>query len=526
MKRSSFVSLLLIPALTISALTGCGSKETPVSDPKHAVIQSEDTSTEAVSPSEPDMDTAEPEENAALEISYETFTKSESNENDEETFYFYYLRPVVKYPAHPQVAEKINSYFSDNQDTRLAEAVDQYLIYECSYYTKRTDGQIISFGGDCYTYEGDNKNSFSYMGVTFDALTGEVLTLDSIASDPDKLRDSARSYILNLLASPRYQGRLLYEPAECVEIVDNYVLTEGCWYVTNAGITFVANNNVLTYDEFNPLSFTVPYRELDSLKPDYKYTGPFEMVGCFGTTLSADIDNDGDADEIYYDAYFDETEGFVNATLAVNGEDYSNLFNSDDCWLTDGATYNMEYYLIDLDTSDDYIELAILDNGPSDDPVTYFFRYKDFDLQYMGYVPDLVSSASFHWTGDGTFSCPTPMNLLMTLDVSATYEVKHDEISLIQEDWYEIDNSRLSAEMQNHNIMQPFSAYTDASKHSTSVELSPADGPVRFLATDNKHWVRFTTSDGSTYYLYMVDFVMLDSGQEATGVFENLPIAG
>ena len=82
----------------------------------------------------------------------------------------------------------------------------------------------------------------------------------------------------------------------------------------------------------------------------------------------------------------------------------------------------MEYYVIDLDTSDEYAEIAILDHGMSDDYVTYFFRYDRGNLSYLGYICDLLSHSSCKINGDGTLMADLPINLLETANTSVLYQ--------------------------------------------------------------------------------------------------------
>ncbi|MGN0341972.1 MAG: hypothetical protein ACI4DO_04185 [Roseburia sp.] len=535
MKKNYFLrltgSLLMISLLMISLLlTGCSIESSPQATVDNTEQLLSDTSESA-------------EINAQEDICYLTYDKDYNGEDDQVLLSMTYIYPSLILPNQEQAATAINSYFEKeletvktySNDTLLPEAkqslqqnpgdFSSFASYQ-QYELMRCDRHMVSFVSSNSYYLGDNNFDFYYQGVSFDGATGEVLTLTDIASDPDAFTESICNYILSQLERPCYEDYLLYSLDECADLIARKVLVEGGWYVSSAGVCIIIPTGLLTDSDLGILRYTVPYQQLNGLAVAYEYDGPFEMAGPLGTTLTADIDNNGDADAIYFDAMYNEDDGSVRTTLTVNGENYSQLLEDETYGLTDGATYGLDYYLIDLDTSDKYIELAIQDNGMSNDPITHFFRYKDFNLEYMGYISDLVSNSSFRWDGTGTFSCHLLLSLMLTTEVTATYEIKKDEIRLVEQDWYELDLSRIPQDMQFNAILEEFTAYTEADRHSQTVSLSPADGPVQFTGTDNEHWVSFVTPSGTTYYLYLTDFITLESGQYTFDVFDSLYLAG
>lgn len=519
-------SILIAAAI----LTGCSS----LSPTEDNTGDTEELSTEAG---------IEEISDAEKEIRYETYNKTYTNDNGQDLLSLSYTYPVLTLPDQPQAATAINGYFEQElkegnaygKDTLLPEATDFceqdpsnffcYTNYR-KYDLMRCDERLISFFYlDSYSY-GYNGSDFRLQGISFDGTTGEMLTLDDLASNADSLRDSLVNYILNQLKRAKYKNDLLYAPEECADVIRQDVLTDGNWYVSSAGICVLIPEGTVADPNLGVLQFTVPYQQLSGISVAYEYDGPFEMAGPLGTNLTADLDSNGDADAVYFDAVLDENDYSVRATLTVNGDNYSSLLFDENCYLTDGATYMLDYYLIDLDTSDPYIDLAIQDNGMSDDPVTYFFRYKDFQLQYMGFISDLISNPSFRWDGKGTFSCNMPLSLMITTDVTATYEVKKDQIRLVEQDWYELDLSSLPQDMQQNAILESFDAYTEQSRQSDTITLSPDDGWVQFTGTDNEHWVSFVTENGDTYYLYLTDFCTLESGQYTYDIFDSLYLVG
>ena len=57
-----------------------------------------------------------------------------------------------------------------------------------------------------------------------------------------------------------------------------------------------------------------------------------------------------------------------------------------------------QFYLTDISPHYDGIEIAILDYGPSNDPVTHFFSY-DGELHYLGAVTGFPFREESNWNG-------------------------------------------------------------------------------------------------------------------------------
>lgn len=524
---SRLTGCLLVTSLLLTGCTKGFSPDKAADDTEQPTVSTDDT------------DISEPRK----DIRYLSYNKEYTTDTDQSLLSLSYSYPFLTLPGQEQAADNINRFFESDledfkafgHDTLLPEATAfcqensaDFSSYDsCRYYElMRCDNRLISFLYTNSNYYGYNGSDYSLQGISFDGTTGEALSLTDLTSDMDAFSDSVLSYILNQLKRPYYTDDLKYAPSDCADLIRQEVLVDGNWYVSSAGICIIVPAGLLTNSEWQNLQFTIPYQQLNGLAVAYEYDGPFEMVGPLGTTLTADIDSNGDADAIYFDAAYDEESYSIRATLTVNGDNYSHLLNNDTCMLTDGATYGLDYYLIDLDTSDPYIELAIQDNGMSDDPITYFFRYKDFQLEYMGYICDLISSSSFRWDGSGTFTCDMPLNLMLTTNVTSTYEVRKDQIRPVKQDWYELDLSLIPQDMQSNAILESFTAYTEMNRRSETITLSPSDGAVKFTGTDNEHWVSFLTESGETYYLYLTDFSTLESGQYTYDVFDTLYLVG
>ncbi len=75
---------------------------------------------------------------------------------------------------------------------------------------------------------------------------------------------------------------------------------------------------------------------------------------------------------------------------------------------------------------------------------------------------------------------------------------------------------------------RPGTVYDKMSQEGKQTILTPQEGSVRFIATDDKNWVELETADEVHYFMYLKDSSMVNSdGNEiaATSVFDSLIIA-
>lgn len=392
---------------------------------------------------------------------------------------------------------------------------------------KRCDDRILSLRSCDDSYCGGAHGYYSYSGWNFDTKTGAKLSLSDIATDKDTLLACAKNYILEQLSLPKYSDMLMMDLADITSSndMDEYVLTDDTWFFTNSGLTFVSNTGVLGSYAAGAFFFTIPYQQLEGLKPEYAYDGPLELNAEIGSTISADLDGNEEMDAVFYDCSLNDDTGEVTATLTVNGTDFSDQLAG---MLSDGAVYlqDCKYYIVDLDTSDSFAEIAILDNGPSDDPVTHFFRYNKGQLSYLGGIYGLLTDSNTRNNGDGSITGRQLISLLETVTVPVTYVLKNGKLEQKEEDWYYIDDSNLPQEFRSHDILKDVVVYTDKDQNSETVTLTSEDGPVTFPATDDKNWFMLKTKDDQTYYIYLEDFGTLESGDWVNEVFSNLLQAG
>ena len=180
------------------------------------------------------------------------------------------------------------------------------------------------------------------------------------------------------------------------------------------------------------------------------------------------------------------------------------------------------FYIVDLDASDSYKEIALFDQGPSDDPETYFLRYQNGGLKLLGSVTDNPASDTCHFQNDSQ---------------NAGEIVASFRLSILQT-WYAEGYWKLNSggklQFEEQSVYYPIGTYEAELLCELPVYHMPdregeffivKPGKVTFTATDNKNWVQLETKDGSTGWFYVENYdTIADIGQNAQEVFASLII--
>lgn len=540
------IAALLCIIVAIGLMTGCGNRKQTDSagntEKSSSEISDSNTNEQATQTQEETAteQTTQVSENKDAYITYETQQNTYTTDDGSTTLlYTFYQQPTITMTGNETAVAEINNNldgekktFENESQTSLSDATSWQkeepdgfasYFYSVEYATKRCDSQVISIRERTDESAGGAHGEYTYKGLNYDTATGKLLTLDDITTDKEALLTSARTYILDQLKQPHYQEMIFDPEADNSALLDESVLVDGAWYFDEAGLTFVANIELLAPYAAGAFNFTIPYENLAGLKEEYQYTGAYQLEGAIGTTLKADLDGDGSVDSVCYDATEDETTYSAVSKLTINGVDYSDKVMDD---LSDSSWIEQEYYIVDLDASDNTLELALLSNGPSNDLMTYFYRYTGDDLVSMGPVGDKLSEFSCRINGDGTINASERKDMIETSWEFVNYKIGSDgKLEQITSDWYLVNHTYWDAVSRYHNILKDITVYKANSLDAEQVVLTATDGPVDFLATDNQHWIKLATADETIYYLYIKDVSVLENDENAQDVFDNLTMA-
>ena len=149
------------------------------------------------------------------------------------------------------------------------------------------------------------------------------------------------------------------------------------WYKPIEGKTEVSDDELSQIEKDN-LKLIIAAEQ--TFKEKHPYPKQYES----NIEVSVPLTGDNEMHEIVYEASVD-AEWNYTSFVKIDGTIYD-LF--DYVALADPVldVFYITNILEDSDGLSDGLEIAILDNGPSDDPITHFFKYNG-SLVYIGYVP-------------------------------------------------------------------------------------------------------------------------------------------
>lgn len=215
-----------------------------------------------------------------------------------------------------------------------------------------------------------------------------------------------------------------------------------------------------------------------------------------GERVRADFDGDGTAETVRVWLECPPNGWGFGVHLCIDGTDRSDelmalvqYFDAPDesIWL-----------ITDVDAADGLLEIAVQDWGPSDDPVTAFFRYDGRTLRYLGKVEGFLSfdghTASAEVSGSGVVCSRMRLDVLQTWWAMTDYAVGADGRFAPQpQDFYTSTFAN-----QQTTLQRALYGYADRAGRP---RVLPAGTTARIVGTDNARWVLLTLSDGSDCWL-------------------------
>lgn len=253
-----------------------------------------------------------------------------------------------------------------------------------------------------------------------------------------------------------------------------------------------------------------------------------------GEEMKADLDGDGSEDTVLYDVIpsQQDAEGVwtnsLPCELTVNGTNFLDLKQENpmapfDYWMEYPETEF--YYLVDLDTSDSYLELAITDWGSNDYRSTLLFRYEDGTLTSLGYVSGTPDQQETVYHGDGTVSAAAHLNVMQTWMGIRTYALTGGQMAPLEGEFF----TPIPHADHPVTLVAPLTVFEEPDLNSDTLVLQPSEEPLEFPLTDGEHWVQIQCADGTAGWAYFTGYTaIVNDGIEIDDqtVFQNLVFAG
>ncbi len=242
-----------------------------------------------------------------------------------------------------------------------------------------------------------------------------------------------------------------------------------------------------------------------------------------GNPAVVDLDGDGKDDVIEYTLdSSDDTSSPVASSFTINGTEFKDLLY-DDFLMTMDSPWGDGFYIVDIDTKDNLLEIAILDEGPSSDQVTFFFRYSEGELTYIGDIPDFPESKTCSFTGDGTITAQLRLSVLQTWWAPATWRL--NELDRLQQ---ESQTAYVPYEEWSKSVLLEDLPLLSAKDQTSDTIIAPKGSDVIFTETDNIHWIKLKADGGVTGWFYLNDYsTLMVNGEprETVEIFKNLLFA-
>jgi len=217
-----------------------------------------------------------------------------------------------------------------------------------------------------------------------------------------------------------------------------------------------------------------------------------------GETCAFDLNGDGELEQIV----FDWEQGSI---FMANYSDC--LLNIDRHQLTEELELSIRlklphYAIVDLDTSDQWLELAVPDSGASADDVTWFYRYDAGELIPLGYIQGQIGSAYADGTpevvvnGDGTITAPWLLRVLQTWWTTTEYGLVDGQLQVLPKEWFIPRSSDKDLYECRSGSNMPFQSeealvgYTGPEGTGEAIDL-PVGTWLRQLSTAENGWAKF-----------------------------------
>lgn len=215
-------------------------------------------------------------------------------------------------------------------------------------------------------------------------------------------------------------------------------------------------------------------------------------------TVYADLDGDRMLDTVSV-RFTQSGHTYEPFTVTVNGLQLSN----------DGAGLERTFSIVDIDSRDAFLEIAVPEEGPSDDYATHYIWFDGDSLRYM----DLVPAGAEGVDGSGAIHGGERGQLLQTWWYSADFRLTAEHrLVRVERPYYDMNTPvRLLADVPLYREPR------DSAPHDTA--HAGASGMI--ARTDDKEWCELRLVDGPWGW-FRVEGCCRVGGRSAFEVFAGL----
>lgn len=231
-----------------------------------------------------------------------------------------------------------------------------------------------------------------------------------------------------------------------------------------------------------------------------------------------DLDGDGEDDRI-----------ILKTRENPNGDEVSSyiLLVDDQEISYEGDMIDPLFHVTDIDPQDGFREIAVSEEGPSNDNLTVFYRYKDSRLSvlgeiqgFLGVFPGSDYKGEVNIIGDGTVETRTRGQMLQTWFYDDAYRLtENDELEKIPKELYPFETEV--------TLIKELKTQRSREDSSPGYTFQPGE-KATLMETDEKEWVSIRNQTGEISW-FRVENYMTIMGQDSEGYsmdfFEGLSMA-
>ena len=404
----------------------------------------------------------------------------------------------------------------------------------CGFY--RIEGMVIDYAGttplaftDTHTYYMSEPTDVSYY-YEDEEITREYQAMyelvravaSTVTIDKEGVKENPEEYVLPLSNTISINEDVL------LNFSDNELKIARNEIYARHGRQFKDPSLAAHFDSCSWYESTVPSEEFDegtlsqtekenlkviqNAEAAYQAEHPYPKEYRADSKASEDLDQDGRAETISCKFKAED------ASIVIDGTEYA---------LSDMGVQlispNTEvFYVTDIASFDENLEIALLDYGSGDNPETHFFSYKE-SLHYLGSIHGFPFAGQTGYNGfytDGYVISESRIDFTHTSHVYDYWWYDGDGQKLTHDDigYYEIVPEAA------HALSEDITVYQEMDE-TRMKNVLPAQEQVFFLETDGKEWVLVKGKDGTKGYMHIVDGKIAGIAKTPGEVFSGLEFA-
>ncbi len=315
--KSLFAFLLCLCLL----LSACGTTP-PATEPTTApttnpTTQPTETTVPSTSPTEPEPEQPQPQvtEPLVFDLPMSAIVLTHQQENLEEGAFPYRYQNVRLYLPVEGISENVTLELLNRIDSTRTQAEAAQRAgntgYTVTYIPRRIDTTVLSLSGTENTFSAESHPLTVCTGVTYDLITGQVLTLTDVLTE-ESTRETICRLVVDALSALETECRLYPDFSLSVESRFSGEFQEDeAWYLSEAGLCFDFEPYEIAPYSSGIVTATIPYESLPGVLRDEWF--PVEQISSEGTlTASLYADADQSAIDLYAEVILDaEGEKFL-----------------------------------------------------------------------------------------------------------------------------------------------------------------------------------------------------------------------